>query len=196
MSMSKPEGRVIRVTTPLDYFQAPELVEWKLRVGKKEANRIGKETAKIGTRVDELIKSHKMPKGKGERVGVEAAYSAYYRWVTNYTPIEIVPQKRVEKGIYGVVLSGEPDIMAKGILIDIKGTNRIYPKFWLQLAAYAWLLGWDGPIGILRLDRNTESYQFVVKSFEERVQEELWAIYCGILRSYIYFTQEDEDGND
>lgn len=39
----------VRVTEVLDYFQAPELVEWKMKVGKAEAGKISRMALKIGT---------------------------------------------------------------------------------------------------------------------------------------------------
>ena len=45
-----------RVTSILNYFQSPDLVKWKLRVGAKEAKRISTIAMKRGTNVDEAIR--------------------------------------------------------------------------------------------------------------------------------------------
>ena len=49
--------RYDRVTAVLDYFAPPELVRWQIKVGAKEAKRIGTVAKNIGTSVDEWIKA-------------------------------------------------------------------------------------------------------------------------------------------
>lgn len=183
--------RTIRVTQVLSYFQAPQLVDWKLRVGKKEANRISKAAMKIGSRVDELVKTHSQPE-KRDKAEVHGAYWAYFKWMRNYTPIEIRPLKRMERVIFGVLLSGEPDFEALNILTDLKCSTRIDLKYWLQLAAYAWLTDWPGKIAVLRCDKQTEAYQYEVRENLARY----WEIYKGLLQAYIYFTEEEGDGGN
>lgn len=180
--------RVIRVTEVLDYFQNPKLVEWKLRVGKKEAGRISRAALKNGKRLDELVKSDTQPK-KADNIEIQAAYWAFYKWMRNYTPIEIKPLKRAEKAIYGVVLSGEGDFFAREVLTDLKCAKRISKQYWLQLAAYSWLYDWTGNVAILRCDKATESYQYEVRKLLGR----WWNVYQGLLLAYIYYTEEDGD---
>ncbi len=183
--------RTIRVTEVLSYFQSPELVDWKVRVGKKGAGLVSRKAMKIGSRVDEIIKTQTMPR-KGEKQEIQACYDAYYKWMRNYTPITVTPQKRAEKPIFGVVLSGEPDIMALDTLTDIKCSSRIDKKYWLQLGAYSWLTDWKGSIAILRLDKVTEAYQYEVREYLDYY----WEIYKGLLAAYIYFTKEECDGRN
>lgn len=160
-------------------------------MGKKESGLISRAAMKVGTRVDELIKSKTQPR-KAEKPEIWACYDAFYKWLRNYAPVELKPQKRIEKSIFGVVLSGEPDIMALDTLIDIKCSTRIDKKYWLQLAAYAWLSGWDGRVAILRLDKATEAYQYEVRE----LMDEWWEVYKGLLRAYIYFTEGESEGID
>lgn len=183
--------RVIRVTEVLNYFQPPQLVDWKLRVGKKEANRISKAAMKIGSRLDELVKSNTQPK-KADKPEIWTAYNAYFKWMRTYTPIQVIPQKRAEKAIFGVLLSGEPDFIALNVLTDLKCSIRIDLKYWLQLAAYTWLTDWLGKIAILRCDKLTEAYQYEVRENLARY----WEVYKGLLQAYIYFTEEEDDGGN
>ena len=48
---------MIRVTQVLDYFQPPELVAWRMREGNKSANKEMRDTEKVGTKIDTMIKS-------------------------------------------------------------------------------------------------------------------------------------------
>jgi len=43
-----------RQSTIMDFFPHPDLVDWKVKVGKAEAGRIQRKALKIGSRVDEL----------------------------------------------------------------------------------------------------------------------------------------------
>lgn len=186
--------RIIRVTQPLDYFHEPFLVDWKLRVGKAEANRISKAAMKIGTRVDELIKTGARPLSK-DKPEVLIALKAYEKWKEVYKPESVVPQVRINTNVTycgeQFILSGEPDLIAMDTLIDIKVASRISKKHWLQLAAYAWLKEWKGPIGVLRLDKMTGSYEYVAK---EIVDE--WRVYESVLRMYVYLKENDDDNGD
>jgi len=47
-------GRYDRLTSVLGYFQPQELIDWKMKVGPEEAERIGGEARAIGTRVDSI----------------------------------------------------------------------------------------------------------------------------------------------
>lgn len=182
--------RIVRVTAVLDYFQPPQLVDWKLRVGKAEAGRISRSAMKVGSRVDELIKTG-ADTTKKDSPEVKSALNAYLKWAVTYNGPIVVPQKRVEKEIEGITLSGEPDIIALDTLIDLKCANRISDKYWLQLAAYAYLTDWTGPVGILRLDKTTESFQYVTKTLSVE-----WSVYLGLLKAYVYYTSGDDDGDE
>lgn len=182
--------RIVRVTQPLDYFINPSLVDWKLRVGKAEAGKISRAAMKVGTRVDELIKTGEAPIVK-DKPEVHSAHRAFKKWVEVYKPESIVVQTRSNRECEGVELSGEPDIMALDTLIDIKCAGRISLSYWLQLAAYAWLKDWTGNIAVLRLDKKTESFEYVVKPFDEK----LLSVYMGVLRAFVYYT-EGEDESD
>lgn len=182
--------KVVRVTQVLDYFQPPNLVAWKLRTGNAEANRISRAAMKTGSRVDEIIKANLEPVKK-DKPEVFSAFIAYKKWLAIYIPLEVKPQVRVEKEIEGIILSGEPDIIViddiePPTLVDIKVATRISDKYWLQLAAYAWLTDWTGPVGILRLDKATESYEYVTKNLSVE-----WAVYCGLLKAYLYYGEDD-----
>lgn len=189
--MSNPGTRVIRVTEPLNFFKHPKIVDWMVKEGKKESGRISRAAMKVGSRVDELVKTNTQPIKK-DKLEVVSAYNAYYKWARNYTPITVTPLKRVEKVIYGVILSGEPDFEALDVLTDLKCSARISKSYWLQLAAYAWLIDWLGKIAILRCDKATEAYQYEVRENLARY----WEVYKGMLLSYIYFTEEEDDGGN
>lgn len=210
--------RTVRVTEVLDYFKHPWYVKWVMRVGLREANRVSKQALKIGTRIDEVIKSSvSLPLAtlsKKDTPEVFSCLKAYEKWRVTYTvdhePSAIAPLspivskvsyavnyygistcKRVEKECCGILLSGEPDFIALGRLTDLKAAKKVSPSYWLQLAAYAWLTDWQGEVAILRLDKTTESYEYLTK----RLVDE-WDVFRGLLMAYVYFTEGDEDDGD
>lgn len=187
--------RTVRVTEVLDYFKQPWYVKWVLRIGLREANKKSKAALKLGTRIDEMVKLGQEP-SKKDKVEVHSAYKALNKWRATYCadvqePLSLTPCTRINKECCGILLSGEPDVIALGRLTDIKAAKRISKTYWLQLAAYAWLTDWAEEVAVLRLDKEIESFEYVTK----RLADE-WLIYQGLLRAYVYYTEGDEDYDD
>lgn len=183
--------RVVRVTECLDYFMPPQLVAWKIREGNGKANQIMRSTEKTGSRIDKLIKDGLEP-DKKDSPEVHACHKAFRKWQGVYGTEPVQPCKRIQKAVNGIILSGEPDWKVFGILMDCKGTNTIRKKNWLQLAAYTFLEDWTEPSAILRLDRETASYEYVVKPYEDI--KPLISVFMGLLSAYVYYTEDDYGG--
>ena len=189
----------IRVTEVLDFFSPPWLVDWKLRVGKREANRISKEAMKIGSRVDELIKGKETPDQK-DKPEVHSCFEAYFKWIDVYKPKLIEPCNRLYATIDGIEVTGEPDLIVDGVLVDLKCSSKISLNYWVQVNMYQYLSGLTNHIsagvltrmklGILRLDKVTASYEYVVKDYDHNLVD-LWR---GLLKAYCYYKERDNDG--
>jgi len=172
----------IRVTEVLNYFLEPWVLDWTLKVGKKEANRIKKESMKIGTRVDEIIKkecvesSHIPTQYKKESQEVQNCLIAYRKWADVYKPKSIIPGTRLNAVVDGVAVTGEPDLFVDDVLVDIKCSSKISPSYWVQVNVYKYLQvkQWSDPsaemvkgkVAILRLDKVTGSFEYVVKDYD------------------------------
>ena len=179
---------MIRVTEVLNYFKEPWYVDWVCRVGKREANRVSKAAMKIGTRVDELIKSNGTPSSK-DKPEVQCAMNAYAKWLHVYKPTLIVNGTRHDTTIEGQEVSGEPDLFVDGVLVDIKCSSKISPLYWVQVNMYSYLTNHLGRVGILRLDKTTASYEYVVKDYDKSLVD----VWLGLMRAMVYL-KGDGDG--
>lgn len=150
-----------RVSAILDTYQAPDLIDWKIRTGKKEARRISTIATKIGTNVDEYIKAEilgeKLPKLKSAEA--ENCVRAWKKWLEDYG-IKIESLKcgtrffNEEKKI-----TGEPDILMPDEVLDIKCSSSIRPNYWLQTQVYAEQFGLEYR-SILKLSKTLGVYEY------------------------------------
>jgi hypothetical protein len=189
MSVKLPEP--IRVTEVLSYFKEPWYIDWVCRVGKAEANKTGKRAMKIGSRVDELIKEGKEPVAK-DCDEVKTAYSAFVKWRSLYTPLSLEPGVRLFKQIEEVEVTGEPDLFVDGVLIDIKCATKISKSYWIQVNMYRMLHGSTGRVGILRLDKTSGSFEYVVKEHDPF----MCVLWVGMMRTMLYLKGDVENDGD
>jgi len=194
----------IRVTQVLDFFKEQWYIDWVHKVGKAQANKIGKAAMKIGSRVDEIIKkecvesSHIQTQYHKEKQEVQNCLIAYRKWADIYKPKSITPCTRLNATIDGLEVTGEPDLIVDDVLVDIKCAGKISPKYWVQVNMYRYLQDPfnsfrepRGKVGILRLDKTTGSYEYVVKDFDYS----LVVVWLGLAKAMVYF-KGDEDGTE
>lgn len=148
-----------RVTRILDYFATPELVDWKVRVGKAEANRVSKVALKFGSRVHELIEKDEEPTKK-DSDEVKNCVHAYSCWVrdNNYPHIENGKTLYCDKRM----IAGTPDAMMGETLIDFKTSREVKAINFIQLGGYASMMEIQPKnLAILRLDKQLGIYEWV-----------------------------------
>ena len=177
-----------RVTSILGYFQNPDLVAWKIRVGAKEAKRISTIAMKRGTNVDEAIRCHvqglKVPKFK--TIEEENCFKAYLQWREDYAITDIQSASTLYDD--EARIAGTPDLWLPCETCDIKCASEIRDNYWLQTEWYARKRG-DSFKSILRLDGNLGVYEYVrkpVSDYELQVFEALVTAY----KYYIPLTTE------
>lgn len=191
----------IRVTEVLNYFKEPWYIDWIHKVGRTEANRVSKAAMKIGTRVDEIIKENPLnpdaSQHKKETNEVLVAMGAYQKWLEVYKPKSITPCTRLNTTIDGVEVTGEPDLMVDDVLVDIKCSSKISPSYWVQVNMYCYLKAVEtkmprNKVAILRLDKVTGSYEYVVKEYDPKLVD----VWCGLMRAFVYYKEVGNDGVD
>lgn len=182
---------MIRVTEPLNYFKEPWYIDWVHRVGRTEANKISKASMKVGTRVDELIKTALVPTIK-DSPEVHSCIAAFNKWRSLYTPLSLVNGIRLFKSIEEVEVTGEPDLFVDDVLVDIKCASKISPSYWIQVNMYRQLQGSTGKVAILRLDKTTGSFEYVVKDYDPF----MCVIWLGLCRAMLYLKGEEDNGGD
>lgn len=182
---------VIRVTEALNYFHEPWYIDWVHRVGRTEANRVKKSAMKIGTRVDELIKANGTPSTK-DKAEVHSCFSAFQKWLSTYSPLVVEPGTRLLKSIEELEVTGEPDLFVDDVLVDIKCSGKISPSYWIQVNMYRKLHGSTGKVAILRLDKHSGSYEYVVKDHEPFLCD----VWLGLARGMVYLKGEEANGTE
>lgn len=180
----------IRITEVLNYFKEPWYIDWVHRVGRTEANKVGKAAMKIGSRVDEIIKNSERPTAK-DAPEVHTCIAAFDKWFSLYTPLVVDKGTRLFKLIDEVEVTGEPDIFVDGILVDIKCSSKISKSYWIQVNMYRRLHGSTGDVAILRLDKVTGSFEYVVKKHDPFLCD----VWVGMLRAMVYL-KGDENGDE
>lgn len=175
-----------RVTSILDYFALPELVDWKIKKGKAQASKEGKTAKAIGTRVHNLAHV-KYVKGKynfvkADSESVRNCMRAYDRWHNIYNPKILDMEKTIFCDKYGI--AGTYDMYLPNQMNDIKTSNAIRPQYWIQLAVYAHIIGLPiEKLGIIRLDKFTGEYEYKVIDNDAR----LFNVYLGMLNAYRFY---------
>lgn len=166
--------RYERITHVLDYFAPPELVDWKIRVGKREAGRISREAMKIGDNVDQCIRA--LIDGDGEHLPklktleAQNCWEAFESWLQHYAPDIEHRQLATANTVFSEELctAGTPDLEWNVCtVIDIKCSSAIRPSYWLQTEFYGRNMPCVKNKAILRLDKNLGIYEFQMMPLNE-----------------------------
>lgn len=150
--------RYDRITRILDYFPHPDLVDWKIDVGRREARRVSTAATNIGDNVDEYVKQKllggKLPKLKTQEA--KNCLEAFESWVAAYSPVLKVGETVFDDAL---MVAGTPDLIWNDTLIDIKCSREIKHSYWLQTEFYARCLGVQYK-AVLRLDKNLAMFEY------------------------------------
>jgi hypothetical protein len=159
-----------RVSAILDTYQPPQLIDWKIKTGKREAKRISTIATKIGTNVDAWIRADisgtKYPKLNS--VEAENCVRAWQKFKEDYK-IDL-KQLKVGERLFNIKtgVCGEPDIIwySADTVFDIKCSSAIRPIYWLQTEWYARELRCSKK-AILRPDKNLGVYEYEVRNISD-----------------------------
>lgn len=175
----------LHVTHVLDAWVEPWILEWKLDVGRVQANKTGRKAMAIGTRVDELIKRDVIDKKyslrKSDLKEVESCMKGWEKFKSEHPMTMTVGTRYHSKVNY---TTGEPDLLCVDTLLDVKCSSQIEAKHWLQTGTY----NRDSQIllpkiAILRLDKFWGTYEFKTRPYNDAYGK----IFDGILAAYRYF---------
>ncbi len=129
-----------RVTRILNVIAKPGVVGWMLEVVKKEANRISRTAADLGTRIHAACESaSKSPAGACDEA-LQPYVAAYCGWLAANVTEVVATEMTVHHARHGY--AGTVDVIARLrdgrlALLDLK-TGKAPNESWpLQLAAYA-----------------------------------------------------------
>lgn len=196
------DARFCRVTEPLDFFKTENFYKWRLRVGEREANAVGKKAAAIGSRIDEIVKSGVYQLGPKEPKAVKNCFTGFMKWRERHQVGTLIALQRLyDERIW---LSGEPDLLwvEKRCLIDLKGAKTVWPHYFFQLGGYK-RLGVDvDSVAILRLDpEEAGAFEFISNELLGLTLPDLVDAYESAFKHYKYYTcieqriKGETDGN-
>lgn len=180
-----------RVSAILEVYQDPDLIDWKIRTGKKEARRISTVATKIGTNVDEWIKVYltgdKLPKLKS--VEAENCVNAFLKWKEDYGIVGIGVGERIFNEETRVC--GEPDLILEDEVLDIKCSSAIRPNYWIQTNWYAENLK-KNYRSVLRLDKNLGVYEYERRQIS-KADSEVFSALTVVYRYFKQFSKGEEE---
>ena len=202
----------IRVTEVINYFSEPWKLDWYAKNGKAYCNKVGKAAMKVGSRVDELIKEYPAAPfaETSDKAEVVNCVKAYNKWWEVYRTKSITHCTRLKAIIEGHEVTVEPDLMVDDVLVDLKCSSKISLQYWIQVNMYRYLEVRkqfpDTPfpadeyadalrrskVGILRLDKTTSSYEYVVKDYDVNCVN----VWCGMMRAMVYYKGDSHDGDE
>ena len=151
---------MIRVSETQDFFKADWYIKWVMKVGIREANATSKKALKIGTRIDEIIRSGIYESDKKDTQEVKQSLKNFNAWRERYNVKTIEPLSRIENQSIG--LTGEADFywQETDTLIDFKSSKKISPEYIFQLGGYK-RLGFKGRrLAVLRCDKDLDDFEF------------------------------------
>lgn len=184
-----------RVSAILDIYQPPELIEWKLKCGKKEAKRISTVATKIGTNVDAWIRADIEGKRYPKLNSIEAenCIRAYQKWVEDYQ-VRVVSLRSGQRLFNDQTkICGEPDILnpEHDTVIDIKCSSAIRQTYWLQTEWYGRELGYKKK-AVLRLDKNLGIYEFELRDLSDLDKQ----VFDALVVVHNYFKPSQREDNE
>lgn len=152
-----------RVTTILEAWIDPSLLNWKLEVGRAAASKISKKAMKIGSRVDELIRDdldngkYKLRKSDSKEVGNCMTGWEKFKKEKQMKVLSHHQRHQSEEWL----VTGEYDLELSDHLTDVKCASAIRDKNWIQTAVYNHLSKLNKPkLAILRLDPFWATYEW------------------------------------
>jgi len=161
---------MIRVTEVINYHIQPELHNWILRIGKAKAETISKKAREIGTEVDELVQIDINGKDyqRSDKPEVLSCMSAWHR-ARREKPWLVKDCIGMQEEITDGEVIGHYDLLIddgeRWGIVDVKTSRAIRPEYWTQVAKYWQMKKKDmrrepSFVGILRLDKVSESYEY------------------------------------
>jgi hypothetical protein len=152
-----------RFSTVMEYFPHPKLVEWKIRMGKKDSGKISRDALKEGSAIDEYTYRdiRGLPQDKKKKSAeLNSLITAWEAWKKDYPEVfrDIKStQEVVHYEDWGC--AGTLDFRTSKAIIDIKSSKRISLSYWMQTAFYnrkfqlpeRW---------VLRLNKEFQVYEF------------------------------------
>ena len=179
---------LVRVTESINYFKTDWYFKWRLKVGEREANAIGKKALKIGSRIDQIIRSGVYEADKKDSQEVKNSLANFLKWKDRYNVQKIQPLSRIDDESIG--LTGEGDFMwvETETLVDFKSSKSISPEYFFQLGGYKRLGYKCKRLGILRCGKEADDMEFKTNEDLSLSLEQCVDAFESAFKHYKYYT--------
>jgi len=191
------------VTEVLDYSIPPQLAKWFKNNSAAKCDKIGEETARIGSLVDSLIQQDIREGGYVPPEHDEQALNCLKGWenLKKEHPLFVASIKEMQIELRHEEVIGHPDyvcVEADGWgITDLKCTSGIRFKNYVQCAKYArmvmMLREWSFPsfIRVIRLQRDSSAYEWSEIRDSKMIQYcmDLFESYYEVFRSERVFKE-------
>ena len=182
------------VTTILSVLTSPKLLRWQLDQAALGRN-VGQKAMSIGTKVHKAIekftKTGKEPNLKAWGYESKSCWQAFRRWMDVEKPVIHQAERVVVNEEMGYAGTCDAVVKLGGwkMVVDYKSSEHVNTVYWLQLAAYAKVLGADC-VGVIRLDKFLGEYEQVIRPYSEEDYER----FLDIKRVWKWIRKEEGDG--
>lgn len=197
------------VTTVLKILNKPELVDWANFMGKigKDANEIKESAALVGTYVhwiiERICKKKIIPLSvidKDERINltqerqIKKCVKSFKKWRKEYEPKFKYNEYRVQNNKVGGTIDCICKINGEYYIIDFKTSKQPYASYFIQLAAYNYLLKETNfkhqidKVAVLNLNKSKEKFIFTECDINllEKYYEPLFLKLLDVYNLYTY----------
>lgn len=144
---------LLHVSEVLTMYPHPELTEWQQRVGKQEARRVCRVTAKDGSSLHALIKAdllgQPVPKRSKLSAEVQSCWQGYQQWRALHARAPISLDEPYTCKRLGLVFT--PDDLEPDEVTEWKTTTTIRRTHWIQAHTYAALARMELGLPITRV---------------------------------------------
>lgn len=183
------------VTEVIDYSCPPQLANWYKNNSKKKCEETGAETARIGQAVDSLIQQdikeggYLTPEDDQGVLNCLAGWEKLKKVHPGFVPS--VKDMQCEIKAFGVI--GHPDFVCEEAtgwgITDLKCTNSIRDKNWIQIATYARIImvmqgkGYPSFLRVIRLVRETGEFEWL-EVRDLKIIKKMMVMFDGFLEVY------------
>lgn len=204
--------KVPRVTTILDIeLDKTGLLIWSNILGfnHKSYTKVLHEAAAIGTKTHNFISNYTTNPSETKIPSDNICVNNFLAWwniVNKFHKVKtLLSEKTLTCPYFGGTLDFLVSIDDKVYLFDFKTSNSIHPSNFLQLAAYRYLLNYNGyddvdGCGILRLSKKKNEFEEKVlnlnKEYDRRYMDTCLETFFSLVSSYYYLTESDRLFNE
>ena len=158
-----------RVTEILDVHKEQGLIDWYIKKGKRDCNRVSNIAKKLGTKVHQYIEDDltglKPKSAKSSEFEYSSCIEAWKKFRERHEVKVVSLEEELVNEEAQVI--GHRDfkgfVDGRLVTLDYKTSTMLSLKNWIQVNTYNWLANYDCEyVALLRLDKNIGTFDYQV----------------------------------